>query len=102
MGTRYPDRRYRSFLSLAAQRVEVSLPAANRVRFRASRGHERVQGAAGALGQGSDANGEEDSSESAEVRCAVARQSGGVLPLDGEYQLSAHGSAFDDAFAGHD
>jgi len=52
LGARHAHRRHRPFLSLAAQRLEIPLPAAYRVRVRASRGHERLQSPAGTMGQG--------------------------------------------------
>ncbi len=45
LATRHPHRGHRSLVSFAAQRLEISLSPANRVRFRASRGHERLQSA---------------------------------------------------------
>src|SRR5439155_8297920 len=53
------------------------------MRFRASRGHERLQSPAGALGQGSYANGEKNPSQSLEVSCALARQAEAFFHLTG-------------------
>src|SRR5262249_16299596 len=67
------------------------------MRVRTSCGHEWLQGAAGTLGQGPHADGEKDPAEGIDIRCAVARQSGSLLPPHREYQLSADGVALDDA-----
>src|SRR5713101_5454418 len=74
--------------------MEVSLPPANRVRFRASRGHEWLQSPAGALGQGPDADGKKNPPKGFEVGCALARQSRGLLPPHRQHQLPADDRAF--------
>src|ERR1700704_886179 len=87
MGARHTYRRHRSFVSLAAQRLEISVPPANRVRFRASRGHERLQSPASTLGQGPHADRKENPSKSLEIRRAMARQNRSLLPPYRQYQL---------------
>src|SRR2546422_2495586 len=82
------------FRSLAAQRLEIYVPPANRVRFRASRGHERLQGTASALGQGPHADGKKNPPQSLEIGCALARQSRSLLPPYRQHQLPADDSAF--------
>ena len=57
MATRHADGRHGPFLSRPACGMEISVPAAYRVRVGIAGGHERVQGAAGALGQRLDADG---------------------------------------------
>src|ERR1700761_7785620 len=102
MGARYAHRGHRSLVSRAASRMEVFVSAGYRVRFGIAHRYERLQGAAGALGQGADADGEEDFAEGVCVECAVAREGGGVFSPDGEYQLSADGAALNDAATCHD
>ena len=61
-----------------------------------------LQGAAGALGQGLDADGEENFAARDAIERAVSREGGSVFSPDGEHQLSADGDAFHDAAAGDD
>ena len=91
-------------LSYRAQlrRLEISLPAGHRVRLRAARGNERLQGAAGALGQGPDADGEKNSAARAALGRARAGQGRSRLPPHRQHQLSVHGGSLDAAAAGHD
>src|SRR5262249_25069956 len=86
----------------AAEGLEVFVFARNRVRFRTASRHERLQGAASALGQGLDADGQENSAESVPVGCAVSCEVRGVFSPDREYFVSIDGAAFDDAAAGDD
>ena len=58
---------------------------------RIARGNERVQIAAGALGQGPDADGEKNSAARDALGCAGCGEGRSVFPSDGEYQLSADG-----------
>src|SRR5579883_3422158 len=51
------------------------------MRLRTSRGHERLQGAAGALGQGPDADRQENSAQSVPLRCPVLCEVGSLLHL---------------------
>ena len=51
---------------------QFPLPAGHRMRLRAARGDERLQGAAGALGQGPDADGQKNSAAHAALRRARA------------------------------
>jgi len=57
---------------------------------------------AGALGQGIDSDEQEDSADGAAVGCAISYKAGGVVSLDGEYQLSADDCAECAADAGDD
>src|SRR5215472_18525105 len=72
------------------------------MRLRTAGGHERLQIAAGALGQRVDADGQEDTSESVPREGYGVCQSRSVLPSDLEHQLPAHDFAFRDALAGND
>ena len=74
LAARHADRRHRSFLSRAAPRLEISLSAGHRVPVGVAGGDERVQIAAGALGQGLDADREKNSAARAALGCARARQ----------------------------
>ena len=102
LAARHADRRHGSFVSRAALRMEIFVLAGHRVRFGIADRHERLQGAAGALGQRIDADGEEDSAESVCVGRAVVREGGSVFSPDGEHQLSADGVAVHDAAACND
>src|ERR1700722_8564779 len=70
--------------------MEVQVSAGCGMPGRVADRDDRVQDAAGAVGEGPDSDGEEDTSSSAEERCAVAYQARGLVSPDGEYQLSAH------------
>src|SRR5712691_9802731 len=98
--TRSPG--HRSFLSLAAHGLEVPLSPAHCLRFRTSRGHERLQGPAGALGQGPHANRKKDPPESFQIECSLARQNRGLLPPYGQHQLPADDIALDPVAARDD
>src|SRR5260370_39924 len=63
---------------------------------------DRVQDAAGAVGEGLDPDGEEDSAAGAEERCAVAYEARGLVSPDGEHQLSVDDRAECAADAGDD
>ena len=89
LAARHAHRRHRSFLPRAASRLEIPLFARYRMRLRAARGNERVQGAAGALGQGPDADGEENPAARVALGRARARQGRSRLPSHGQHQLSA-------------
>ena len=78
------------------------LPAANRVPVRAARRHERLQSAAGALGQGPDADRQENPAQSFPRRCSVAREGRSFLPSHRQHQLPADGVALHHAAARHD
>src|SRR5882762_11565139 len=72
------------------------------MRFRTTGGYERLQDATGPVGQGPDANRKENSAAGDEVRCALARQGGSVLPSHRQYQLSTDGAALHAVAARHD
>src|SRR5579864_4336486 len=82
--------------------MEVHLPAGCGVSGGVAGGDDGIQDAAGALGQGADPDGEENSAAGAAQRCAVPYQGGGVVSPDGEPELSADGDAFGAAAAGDD
>ena len=82
--------------------MEVYLPAGCRVPRRTAGGDDRVQDAAGALGQGPDSDGKEDSAAGAAERRAAAHQDRGLVSPDGEHELSADDHAVGAAAAGHD
>src|ERR1700754_222631 len=102
MATRHADGRYRSFVSSAAQGLEVPVSAGYRVRFGIADRYEWLQGATGSLGQGADADGEEDFAEGVCIGRAVVCEGGSVFSSDGEHQLSIDGAAIDDVAAGDD
>src|ERR1700722_10840251 len=72
------------------------------MRFRVAGGYERLQSPAGPLGQGTDANGEENPSQSFPLEVPMAREGRSVFPPHGEYFLSTDGGAVNDAAAGDD
>ena len=72
------------------------------MRLRTARGHERLQIAAGALGQRTDANGQENLAKSFPGGCTVARKSRSLFSPHGQHQLSAYDCALHDAAAGDD
>src|SRR5581483_405927 len=102
LAARYANRRYRSFLSLAAQRMEVQVPAGRGVSGRASHRDDGVQNAAGALGQGIDSDGKEDPPERDAFRSPISDQAGSLVSPDRQHQLSVHGRPVDLAAAGDD
>src|SRR5271154_4781249 len=65
-------------------------------------GDERVQIATGALGQGPDADGEENPAARNALERTGRRESGSVLPPHGEYQLPADGISLDYFASGDD
>src|ERR1700760_2701327 len=69
---------------------------------RASRGYERLQGAASALGKRIDADGQENLAEGIPGRRAVSREIRGIFSSDGQHFVSANGAALHDAPAGDD
>src|SRR5438034_4315197 len=102
MGARHTHLRHRYVVSLATQRLEVSLPPANRMCFRTPCGHERFQNPTSALGQGTDANRQENPPKSLEIRRALARQSRSILPPNRQHQLPADDPALYHVAASND
>src|SRR6266404_2888788 len=70
--------------------------------LRTARGHECVQDATGALGQGTDADGEKDSAARDEVGPARGSESRSGFSSHRKRQLSLHGDSLDAAAARHD
>src|SRR5205085_8871546 len=64
---------------------------------RASRGHEWLQSAASALGQGPDANRKEDFAASLSLESSLAHQSRSLLSSHRERELPINGFIFRDA-----
>ena len=89
LAARYAYRRHRSFLSRPDPWLAVSLFARDRLPIRTPGGNERVQVAAGALGQGPDADGEENPAASDARRCSRSGEGRSVFPPHGKHQLSA-------------
>src|SRR5450631_2645104 len=102
LAARYAHRRHRSLLSRATKRLEIFVSAAHRVPLRATRGHERLQSAASPLGQGPDANSQENPAQSFSRQCAVAREVRSFFPPHRQHQLPADGAALHHAAARHD
>src|SRR5580692_12912852 len=69
--------------------MEVYLPAGCGVPGRIAGGDDCIQNPAGALGEGTDPDGKEDSAASAAQRCAAAHQDRSLVSPDCEPQLSA-------------
>src|SRR5664279_749615 len=63
---------------------------------------DRVQDAAGALGQGPDPMRQERLAQGVARQCLAAREDGSLVSLDRQYQLSADDRAQHAAAAGHD
>ena len=80
LAARHAHRRHRSFLSRAAPGLEIPLPAGHRMRLGTARRDERLQGAASALGQGPDADREENPSARLSLQRSLARQGRSLLP----------------------
>ena len=91
LAARHADRRHRPFLPRADQRLAISLFAGDRLPVRTAGGNERLQIAAGALGQGPDADGQEDSAARAAIGRAYGGEGRGGVSPDGKYQLPADG-----------
>src|SRR5436305_13352709 len=102
MGALHADRRYRSQLSRANGRVEISLSPAHCLPGRAARRNEFVQEPAGALGEGSDSNGHQAFAPHHEEQAPLEDQGRGVFPFDRQHLLSVDDRALFPAVAGHD
>src|SRR5580693_3910819 len=102
MATRHAYRRHRSFLPSPAQGMEVYLSAGCGVSCGIAGGDDCIQNPAGALGQGTDPDGKEDSAASAAQRCAAAHQDRSLVSPDCEPQLSADDCALGADVAGYD
>src|ERR1700744_3807311 len=89
LAARYAGGGHGSFLSRTVDRLEIPLLAAYCLRVRTSGGHEWLQSAAGALGQGVDANGEKNSAESFSSQRSLAYQGGSVFSSHGKHFVSA-------------
>src|SRR5271170_7298622 len=82
--------------------MEVRLSAGRRVPGRVARGNDRLQDAAGALGQGVDPGLEENTSAGAEERRIAAPENRSRVSPDRQPQLSADDRALGFADARHD
>ena len=102
LAARHADRRHRPELSRADGGLEVQVPAGRGVPGRAAHRDDGLQDAAGALGQGTDPDRQEDSAARDEERPAVAHQARGLVSPDGEHQLSADDHSERAADAGDD
>src|ERR1700752_3793978 len=102
MAARHVDRRYRPFLSRAASRLAIYLSAGYRMPVGIAGGDECVQIAASALGEGLDADGEENHAADAASERSRRGEGGGIFSSDGQRELSADGVALHDSAAGDD
>ncbi len=102
LAARHAHRGHRPFLSRADSRLAIPLFARDRLPLRTARGDERLQVAAGALGQGLDADGKENPAAGDARRCSHGGEGRGVFPSDGQHQLSADDFHVDDFAAGDD
>src|SRR5260370_15035182 len=82
--------------------MEVCLSAGRRMSGRVGGGDDRIQDAAGALGQGFDPSLEENTSQGVSEQRISIRENRSLLSPDGEPQLSADDRAFSFADARHD
>src|SRR5579862_828193 len=82
--------------------MEIRLSARRGMSRRTARGNDRVQNAAGAVGEGTDSGLEENPATRAQKRRAATREDRGVLSPHREPQLSADDRAFGAADAGDD
>src|ERR1700726_3446137 len=82
--------------------MEVCLFAGRRMSGRVAGGNDRIQDAAGALGQGFDSGLEENTSQGVSEQRISIRENRSLLSSDGEPQLSADDRAFRFADARHD
>src|SRR5271157_2558304 len=82
--------------------MEVSLSAGRRMSGRVAGGDDRIQDAAGALGEGVDPGLQENTSQGVRERRIAARENRSLLSPDGQPQLSADDRAFRFADARHD
>ena len=65
-------------------------------------GDDRIQDPAGAMGQGTDPDRQEDTAPGVAKRCPLAHQDRSLVPPDGQYQLSPHDHAVGVIAPGHD
>src|SRR6267378_1983288 len=82
--------------------MEVCLSAGRRMPRRVTGGDDRIQDAAGTVGQRVDSGFQEDTSSGAGERCAPSRENRSLLSPDSKPQLSADDRAFRFADARHD
>src|SRR5580693_187492 len=73
--------------------MEIYLPAGCGVPRRVAGGDDGIQNPAGALGQGTDPDGKEDSAPGVAQRCAAAYKDRSLVSLNGEPELSANDCA---------
>src|ERR1019366_768242 len=90
-----------SLLSRPAQRMEVSVSARRRMSGRVAGGDDRVQDAAGALGQGADPSLKENTAQGFRQRRLATPENRSRVSPDGQHQLSADDSALGFADARH-
>ena len=91
LAARYAHGRHRPELSLADGRLEIQIPAGGRVPLRAAHRDDRVQDAAGALGQGPDPDQHQGPAHDLQVERPAAHQDRGRLPPDRQHELPADG-----------
>src|SRR5205085_886376 len=89
-------------LPRATRGMEVPLPAGRGVSRRTPGGNDRLQDAAGALGRGPGADGQEDPALGAAQQAALPREAGSLVSPDLKSQLSADDCALGAAAAGDD
>src|ERR1019366_8254900 len=82
--------------------MEVSLSAERRMSGRVAGGDDRIQDAAGALGQGVDPGLQENTPQGVCERRIATRENRGLLSPNGQPQLSADDRALGFAVARHD
>src|SRR5208337_3685437 len=82
--------------------MEVYLSPGCRMPRRVARGNDRIQDAAGALGQGVDPGLQENTSSGVKERRIAAPENRGLVSLDREHQLSVDDRALGFADARHD
>ena len=102
LAARHAHRRHRPQLPLADGRMEVQIPARGRVPLRAAHRDDRLQDAAGALGQGPHPDQHQGAAHDLPVECAAAHQGRGRLPPHRQPELSADGRHVGVAHSGHD
>src|ERR1039458_8693158 len=82
--------------------MEVSLPAGRGLPGGVAHRDDRLQDAAGALGEGPDPMRQEGPAQGAARQCFAARENGSLVSPDRQHQLSADDRAQHAAAAGHD